>query len=129
MAENGNRRQEQLNKLAQLDKAGVKASNKTRFDNLVVINVGVPRKEHFPKLKNADGSKKVDADGHDVRSEKSDGFTYTFAQYGTANKVMAVISKQYGLDRLGVYVLSGLGYNMRQNNMIFLDENVNISNY
>ena len=35
----------------------------TRFDNIVVVNVGVEPKEHFPKLKNADGSNMKDENG------------------------------------------------------------------
>ena len=59
----------------------------TRFDNIVVVNVGVEPKEHFPKLKNADGSNMKDENGKDLRSDKSDGYTYTFTEFGTAKVV------------------------------------------
>lgn len=46
-------------------------------------------KDHFPKLKNADGTEQKDAEGHDIRAER----TYTFAEFGTCNKVMAIVPK------------------------------------
>lgn len=126
MAEN---RQSQLAKLKELEQKGVQGANKMAFNNLVVCTVGVPVKEHFPKVKLADGSTKKDADGNDVRSEKSDGFMFTFTQFGTATKVMAVLPKNYSLELLSAFKLSGLGYQMRSANLIYIDENVSISNY
>lgn len=126
MAEN---RQEQIAKLKELEQKGIQGTNKTAFNDLVVCTVGAPIKEHFPKVKLADGSTKKDADGNDVRSEKSDGFMFTFTQFGTATKVMAVLPKNYSLGLLSAYKLSGLGYQMRSANMIYIDENVSISNY
>lgn len=126
MAEN---RQEQIAKLKELEQKGIQGTNKMAFNDLVVCTVGAPVKEHFPKVKLADGSTKKDSDGNDVRSEKSDGFMFTFTQFGTANKVMAVLPKNYSLGLLSAYKLSGLGYQMRSANMIYIDENVNISSY
>lgn len=126
MAEN---RQSQLAKLKELEQKGVQGANKMAFNNLVVCTVGVPVKEHFPKVKLADGSIKKDADGNDVRSEKSDGYLFTFTQFGTATKVMAVLPKNYSLELLAAYKVSGLGYQMRNANMIYIDENVSITTY
>ncbi|MCP9331720.1 hypothetical protein [Lactobacillus kefiranofaciens] len=124
MAEN---RQEQLNKLKALEQKGTQTTSKMVFHDLVVCTVGAPVKEHFPKVKLADGSTKKDVDGNDVRSAKSDGFMYTFSQFGTATKIMAVIPKKYTLELLTAYKVSGLGYQMRQANMIYLDENVQLT--
>lgn len=126
MAEN---RQSQLAKLKALEQKGVQSTNKTSFHDLVVCTVGAPVKEHFPKVKLADGSTKKDAEGNDIRAEKSDGFTFTFTQFGTATKVMAVLPKNYNLDLLAAFKLSGLGYQMRNANLIYIDENVSLSNY
>lgn len=126
MAEN---RQSQLAKLKVLEQKGVQSTSKTSFHDLVVCTVGAPVKEHFPKVKLADGSTKKDSEGNDVRSEKSDGFTFTFTQFGTATKVMAVLPKNYNLDLLSAFKLSGLGYQMRNANLIYIDENVSLSNY
>lgn len=121
-------RQNQLAKLQALEKKGIQGGSKTSFRDLVVCNVGVPIKEHFPKLK-VNGVVQKDADGSDARSQQSDGFTYTFSQFGTANKVMAVLPTKYNLDLLTVYKLTGLGYQMRQANMLYLDENVKLTVY
>ena len=121
-------RQNQLAKLQALEKRGIQGGSKTSFRDLVVRNVGVPIKEHFPKLK-VNGVVQKDADGNDARSQQSDGFTYTFSQFGTANKVMAVLPTKYNLDLLTAYKLSGLGYQMRQANMLYLDENVKLTVY
>lgn len=126
MAEN---RQSQLAKLKALEQKGVQSNNKTSFHDLVVCTVGAPVKEHFPKVKLADGSTKKDSEGNDVRAEKSDGFTFTFTQFGTATKVMAVLPKNYNLELLSAFKLSGLGYQMRNANLIYIDENVSLSNY
>lgn len=126
MAEN---RQSQLAKLKELEQKGIQGTNKTAFNDLVVCTVGAPVREHFPKVKLADGSIKKDADGNDVRSEKSDGYLFTFTQFGTATKVMAVLPKNYSLELLAAYKVSGLGYQMRNANMIYIDENVSITTY
>ena len=122
-------RQSQLTKLKALEQKGIQSTSKTAFNGLVVCTVGAPVKEHFPKVKLADGSTKKDTEGNDIRADKSDGYTYTFTQFGTATKVMAVLPKKFNLDLLSAYKLSGLGYQMRSANLIFIDENVTLTNY
>lgn len=119
----------QFSRLQELAKRGVKKSNKTFFQDLIVCNLGVKPKEHYPKIKNLDGSSKKDSEGLDVRAKESDGWIYTFAEFGTCTKVMAVISKSVNLKLMAAYKLSGLGYAMRSSNMIFVDEQVSLSNY
>ena len=120
------KRNEQLAKLQALEKQGVRSGAKTSFRDLVVCSVGVPVKEHFPKIK-INGIVQKDAEGNDARSSDADGYTFTFSQFGTATKVMAVLPKKYNLDLLTAYKLSGLGYQMRQANMLYIDENVQLS--
>lgn len=122
-------RQAQIAKLKALEQKGVQSTSKIAFHDLVVCTVGAPVKEHFPKVKLADGTTKKDDEGNDIRAEKSDGYMFTFTQFGTATKVMAVLPRKYNLDLLSAYKLSGLGYQMRNANMIYVDENVNLSNY
>ncbi|MGZ0157598.1 hypothetical protein ACXJQ9_10355 (plasmid) [Lactobacillus johnsonii] len=125
MAEN---RQDQIAKLQALENEDKQDTGKMAFRDLIVCHVGVPVKEHFPKVKK-DGVTQKNDDGSDVRSKESDGFMYTFSQFGTATKVMVIIPKKYTLELLTAYKVSGLGYQMRQANMIYLDENVHLNSF
>lgn len=127
---------EETRKITQLDrlkmlaqKEATRKTNKVSFSNLVVCNLGVPPKEHFPKVKNADGTVKVDDNDRPVKSTKSDGWLFTFSQFGTCNKVMVILDTGYTLNVMGAYMLSGLGYTMRDSNLIYIDENVKITDY
>ena len=124
MAEN---RQSQLAKLKVLEQKGVQSTSKTSFHDLVVCTVGAPVKEHFPKVKLADGSTKKDSEGNDVRSEKSDGFTFTFSEIGTSQVVKVVLQKKYKLELDQFYSVGGKGYRIRSGNLIFIDEAGSIS--
>ena len=119
----------QLARLKVLEEKGVKTSGKSVFNGLVVCNLGVKAKEHYPKLKNADGTAKKNADGNTMHSEQSDGWLYTFSEFGTCNKVMIVLPKKFNLELMTAYSVSGLGYSMRSSNMIYIDENAKIANY
>lgn len=115
--------------VTRVSKTWSKKSNKTFFQDLIVCNLGVKPKEHYPKIKNLDGSSKKDSEGQDVRAKEPDGWIYTFAEFGTCTKVIAIISKSVDLELMAAYKLSGLGYAMRSSNMIFVDEQVLLSNY
>lgn len=119
----------QLDKLKLLVSHGIKTNNKTSFKGLVVVDLGVEPKPHYPKIKNADGTNKLDADGQPVKASQADGFTHTLAEVGTCTKVMIVLSRQYDLELMGVYSIGGLGYAMRSSNLIFIDEQATIANY
>ncbi len=113
-------------------KAGVgktTGGNRTLFSDLKVTYLGVPEREHFPKVKNADGSKKLDALGHEVRAEKPDGWTYTFSEIGTSKMVMAVLPEKVDLEWFEVYKVVGLGYDLRSANMVFLDQSAKIGRF
>ena len=84
----------------------------------------------FPKVSlgksiNEAGSTK-DADGNDKRAEKADGWQYTFSEFGTASVVKVVLAKDYNMKPLSVFTISGLGYDMRQANMKYIDKNAKI---
>ena len=120
--------QSTLEKLSQL--AGKQhSSNKQAFNGLIVIKLGVKPIKHFPKVKGKDGKTVKDADGNDMRSEKSDGYTYTFSDFETSQVVKVVLDKLYDIKVMNAYVVSGLGYDIRSGNMIFIDENAKIAEY
>lgn len=119
----------QLDRLQKLAKEQSKSNNMTAFSGLVLIDVGCQPIEHFPKLQDKNGKKLVDSDGHIQHSEHSDGWTYTFSQFGTARMVKVVLPQQVELKLLQPYQLSGLGYDIRNANMIYLEKDIRISNY
>lgn len=105
---------------------GQHESTKTSFKGMKLAYLGVPVKEHYPKVKDANGNTLKDADGNDKRASEYDGYTTTFSELGTSNKVMLVLPKKYNLEWLGLYEASGLGYQMRRSNMMFVDEDVHL---
>lgn len=119
----------QLERLQKLVNQQSKSNNMTAFSGLVVVNVGCKPTEHFPKLQDKNGKKIVDSMGHVQRAEHRDGWTYTFSQFGTAKMVKVVLSQQVELDLLQPYQLSGLGYDIRNANMIYLEKGIKISKY
>lgn len=116
----------QLQRLKSL-KVSEALNNLTRFDNLIGIDVGVEPREHFPKLKDSNGKTVKDEKGRDVRSEILDGYTYTFAEYGTAKVIKVVLSKQVNVGFGKAYSLSGSGYDIKQGNMYFLEKDTSIN--
>ena len=119
----------QLEKLKQLQMQQTKSSSMTTFDNLVVVHVGAEPTEHFPKLKDKNGNKIKDVDGSDKRSDKSDGWTYTFVQFATAKTVKIVLAQKVNIELLTAYAVSGKGYDIKNANLIFIEKDVKISNY
>lgn len=120
---------DQLARLQALQKKGVRSTTRVSFENLVCVSMGVEPVQHFPKLKDSEGKNIKNSDGSDKRSEKSDGWQYTLSEFGTASVVKVVLSKDYNMKPLSVFVVSGLGYDMRQANMKYIDKNATIANY
>lgn len=120
---------DQLARLQVLQDKGVRSNTRVSFENLVCVAVGVEPVQHFPKLKDSEGKNIKDADGNDRRSDKSDGWQYTFSEFGTASVVKVVLAKDYKMQPLSVYKISGLGYDMRQANMKYIDKNARIASY
>lgn len=114
---------DKLNFIANEDKG-----NKQAFKN-IVIKLGVKPTEHFPKLKDKDGKTIKDEDGNDKRSETRDGYTYTFSDFKTSRIVKVVLDKLYEIKPMEAYVVSGLGYDIRDGNMIFIDEDAKLMSY
>lgn len=120
---------DQLARLQALQNQGVRNNTRVSFENLVCVAIGVEPVQHFPKLKDSEGKNIKDADGNDKRAEKPDGWQYTFSEFGTASVVKVVLAKDYSMKPLSVYTISGLGYDMRQANMKYIDKNAKIASY
>jgi hypothetical protein len=121
--------QQQIEKLKALQESKSKTANLTLFNNLVVIDLGIKPTQHFPKLKDGLGNKIKDEDGKDKRSETSDGYTYTFAEFGTGKIVKVVLPQQQKIELLGSYMVAGYGYDIKSANMIFIDRKAKIAEY
>ena len=119
----------QLEKLKALQESKSKTANLSLFNNLVVIDVGIKPTQHFPKLKDEFGNKVKDENGKDKRSEISDGYTYTFTEFGTGKMVKVVLPQEQKIELLGSYVVVGFGYDIKQANMIFIEQKAKIAEY
>ena len=130
--------QEQTNGLSQLQKLQAlqseskeksKKANMSSFENIVGIYLGTEPKEHFPKLLDTNGKKlQEEKNGRtiDKRSDKSDGWTYTFSEFGTCKKIMIVLSNRLDVRLMEAYKLSGLGYDIKGVDMFFIEKDTNI---
>ena len=119
----------QLEKLKALQESKSKTANLSLFNNLVVIDVGIKPTQHFPKLKDEFGNKVKDENGKDTRSETSDGYTYTFTEFFTGKMVKVVLPQEQKIELLGSYVVVGFGYDIKQANMIFIEQKAKIAEY
>lgn len=110
-----------LNKLkTMLASKKTSKGNKIKYDSsnpLVVAYLGVEPREHFPKLETGE------------RSKVSDGWTFTFSEIGTSKIVKIVLKNKVSPDLLSVYQLAGMGYDIKQSSMIFIDEDTKIATY
>lgn len=114
---------QKLQKLQDLQKKKIYQNNLTRFESIVVINVAVEPKLHFPKIFDENGRKT------DERSDKSDGYIYTFSEFSTAKIVKIVLSDRVNLSLLNAYKIGGDGYFIKNANMIFIEKNGTIEEY
>lgn len=120
----------QLDKLKQLaDAQKNKKSSLKTISNLVCINVGIPPKPYYKKVKGSDGKDVVGEDGKPMREENSSGTQISLVEFGTGKKVLAVFPKSYDLELLKAYVVSGDGYDIKAGGMYFLEKNCTIANY
>ena len=119
----------QLEKLKALQESQNKTANLSVFDNIVVIYLGVKPTQHFPKLKDKFGNNLKDESGKDKRSEVSDGYTYTFSQFGTSKIVKIVLPQERDFELLGSYKAVGLGYDIKSANMMFIEQRAQIAKY
>lgn len=120
---------QRLQALQETNKAKAQTANMTAFRDFVGIYVGVPSREHFPKLKDENGKAIKDSKGRDRRSETSDGFTHVFSEFGTSKMIQIVLPKECNLQLMTAYKLGGLGYDIASGNMYFLEKDTSITNY
>ena len=113
-----------IKRLMQSKKVG---RTKTKFENILVAYLGAPIKEHYPNEKNPDGSTKKDSKGNSIKSEKSDGFSCYYSEYGTSRKVMIVTPEKPNPELGNSYIANGSGYDLRSSNLAILDSEVNLS--
>lgn len=118
-----------LNKL-KADLSAKKTGNKTEFNDLIVVYTGVSETQYFAKLKDENGNVVKGSDGKPKKVDTVSGYTYTFNELGTAKMVKVVLNKEnLNVQLLNVYKIGGLGYDLKQSNMIFIDEKGSIRNY
>ena len=121
---------QKLQALKEQSNSKKKQSTMTSFDTIGIF-VGAAAKEHFPKLLDSNGNKiQEESNGrkYDKRSEISDGWTYTFTEFETSKMIQIVFPKKFEFKLLGAYKLQGLGYDIKQANMIFIEKDTQISN-
>lgn len=118
-----------IEKLKQ-DLAAKPSSNKTEFKDVIVVFTGAPVTKYYDKLRDANGNVVKDSKGKSTKGTKLLGYTYTFSELGTS-KMVKVVHSQGNLDLtlLNVYKASGMGYDLRNANMIFIDERGGLKNY
>lgn len=128
---NGLTQLQKLQALQAQNKAQVKASSMTQID-VVGIYLGTEPTEHFPKLLDSNGNKiQEEKNGRkvDKRSDISDGWTYTFAEFGTCKKIQIVLPKRVSVNLMTAYKIGGLGYDIKSGNMYFIEKDTTIVNY
>lgn len=119
-----------INKLKQQIKSKSATSNNMQsFEGVLCIYLGVEPREYFPKLKDENNCVVKDDKGNAMRSPTSSGFTYTFSEVGTSKIVKIVLPKRFNMQLLSIYELSGLGYDIKQSSMIFIQESCRIAKY
>ena len=99
---------QRLKALQEENKAKSQKANMTAFNNLIGVYVGTPAREHFPKIK--------------------DENTHTFSEFGTSKMIQIVLPKEYNLQLMSAYKLSGLGYDIK-GSMFYIEQNGTISSY
>ena len=116
----------QLRKLQALQaqkKAQAKTSSMVKLENIVGVYLGTEPTEHFPKILDSNGNKVQE------RSETSDGWTYTFAEFATCKTIKIVLPQRVNVQLMGAYKLGGLGYDIKSGNMYFIEKDTTITNY
>lgn len=103
-------------------------TNKEKIEVRAIKLVPEPT-EHFPYKRDELGNKFKDDRGRFIREEKRDGYLYTMNDVQTCNKVMFLLPelKQFEIGK--IYEVTGLGYIMKQSNMLYIDEDVTVQLY
>lgn len=119
---------QRLKALQEESKAKAQTSNMTAFIDIIGVYVGAPAREHFPKLKDDNGKSVKDERGRDLRSDTSDGYTHTLSEFGTSKMIQIVLPKEFNLQLMNAYKLSGLGYDIK-GSLFFIEKDGTIENY
>lgn len=101
-------------------------SNKETFEIVVQFPAVEPSK-YFEKLKNADGSAVIGADGRPKRSPQQSGWVFTFVRFGTAEIVKVILKDNYELNPAVLYKVEGLGYHFKKERTFYIDEVQNLT--
>lgn len=101
-------------------------SNKETFEMVVQFPAVEPSK-YFEKLKNADGSAVIGADGRPKRSPQQSGWVFTFVRFGTAEIVKVILKDNYELNPAVLYKVEGLGYHFKKERTFYIDEVQNLT--
>lgn len=101
-------------------------SNKETFEMVVQFPAVEPSK-YFEKLKNADGTAVIGADGRPKRSTAQSGWVFTLVRFGTAEIVKVVLKENYELNPAVLYQVDGLGYHFKKEKTFYIDEVTNFA--
>ena len=104
----------------------------TKLENIVGVYLGTEPAEHFPKWLDANGNKiQEEKNGRkvDKRSETSDGWTDTFAEFNTCKKVQIVLKNPINLQLTTAYHHGGLGYDLKSGNMYFIEKDTTLTKH
>lgn len=118
-----------INKLKNQLKNKNSNGNMTRFDKIFVIYLGNEPKEYYKKMKDQNGNLLKDSNGEALRSPTPTGITYTFSELGTNRIVKAVFNQKINVELLDLMYISGLGYDIKQSSMLFIQEIIEATRY
>lgn len=129
MVENVQKPKSIVDRLRDLEAESKKRGSMVPF-NAVVVNVGIPAVEHYPKLKDAQGNDVLDENGRAKYGDVSDGYSYWFAVFGK-RQLVNVISKNElnNLSPLKTFRLTGFGWDIRQSNAFYIKEDGKITKW
>lgn len=95
--------------------------------NGIVIDIGIPIREHYPSLKDANGKTLKDERGYAKKADKPDGYAITLATFGKKQFVQMVFSKKVSLVPAKAYRASGFGFDMGEN--FYVKQDPHLTNY
>lgn len=101
-----------------------------KFDEIVGVYIGTEAKKHFPYFRDSAGNKvkeTVNGRERDKRSKESDGWTHYFNELGTGKIIQVILTQKHDLKLFGLYSISGLGYDMKQSQMFFIEKDATLS--
>lgn len=95
--------------------------------NAVVVDVGIPIREHFPNLRDSAGKTLKDERGFAKKADKPDGYSVTLAVFGKKQFVQLVFPKKIALVPARAYKASGFGYDLGEN--FYVKQEPRLTNY